>query len=138
MASSPDALASILDEPDTVIAVVGATDDETKFGHAVYRDLKRKGYRVHAVNPNRTSVDGDPAYPDLANLPRSPTLVNFVIPPPATLSVLKQCLDLGLMNVWLQPGADSPENLEFLDSHGFCYVADTCIMIESRIKRQSR
>jgi predicted CoA-binding protein len=135
MASSPDALASILDEPDTVIAVVGATDNETKFGHAVYRDLKRKGYRVYAVNPNRASVDGDPAYPDLASLPGRPTLVNIVVPPSVTLSILKQCFDLGLMNVWLQPGAESPEVLEFLDSHGFNYLANTCIMIESRIKR---
>lgn len=135
MTLSPDALLSILEAPDTVIAVVGATNNERKFGHAIYCNLKRKGYRVHAVNPNRASVDGDPAYPDLASLPGRPTLVNVVVPPSATLSVLKQCFDLGLMNVWLQPGAESPEVLEFLDSHGFSYLANTCIMIESRIKR---
>ncbi len=132
---SPDAVLTILNAPDTVIAVVGATDDRRKFGYAIYRDLKRKGYQVYAVNPNRTSVDGDPAYPDLARLPGKPDLVNFVVPPETTLSVLKQCLDLGLKNVWLQPGAENPEVLEVLVSRGFNYVANTCIMVESRIKR---
>lgn len=135
MALSPDALLDLLDAPDTVIAVVGATDDERKFGHAIYRDLKGKGYKVYAVNPNRASVDGDPAYPDLAQLPSTPTLVNFVIPPEATLSVLKQCLELGLRNVWLQPGAENAEVLNFLASNDFSYLANTCIMIKSHIKR---
>lgn len=132
---SPDAVLTILNAPNVVIAVVGATDNQRKFGYAIYRDLKRKGYKVYAVNPNRTSVDGDPAYPDLARLPGKPDLVNFVVPPEVTLSVLKQCLDLGLKNVWLQPGAESPEVLEFLATRGFNYLANTCIMVESRIKR---
>ena len=132
---APDTVLSILSAPNTVIAVVGATDNQRKFGYAIYRDLKRKGYKAYAVNPNRTSVDGDPAYPDLARLPGKPDLVNFVVPPEVTLSVLKQCLDLGLKNVWLQPGAESPEVLEFLSAHGFNYLVNTCIMVESRIKR---
>ncbi|CAI8928463.1 CoA-binding protein [Methylocaldum szegediense] len=132
---SPDTVLSILSAPNTVIAVVGATDNQRKFGYAIYRDLKRKGYKAYAVNPNRTSVDGDPAYPDLARLHGKPDLVNFVVPPEVTLSVLKQCLDLGLKNVWLQPGAESPEVLEFLSAHGFNYLVNTCIMVESRIKR---
>ncbi|HYE34692.1 CoA-binding protein [Methylocaldum sp.] len=135
MALSADNLLNTLDAPDTVIAVVGATDDKRKFGHAVYHDLKRKGYRVYPVNLNRPTVDGDPAYPDLARLPSKPTLVNFVIPPAATLTVLKHCLDLGLKNVWLQPGAENAKVMAFLASHGFNYLVNTCIMMKSRVKR---
>jgi len=135
MALSRDVLLNILDAPDSVIAVVGATDDERKFGYRIYRDLKRKGYKVYPVNPNRRTVNGDPAYPDLARLPSKPTLVNFVIPPAATLTVLKQCLELGLTNVWLQPGAGNAEVLKFLASRGFNYLVNACIMVESRTKR---
>ncbi|MGX2041006.1 CoA-binding protein [Methylocaldum sp. MU1018] len=135
MTLSPDALLDILDAPDSVIAVVGATDDARKSGHAIYRDLKRKGYNVYPVNPNRPTVDGDPAYPDLARLPARPDVVNLVIPPAAALTVLKQCLELGLNNVWLQPGAENAEIMQFLASHGFNYLANACIMIKSRSKR---
>ncbi len=124
---------TLLDEPETSVAVVGATDNESKYGHTIYADLKRKGFRVYPVNPQRDTVMGDKAYARLADLPEPPTIVNFVIPPRFTLHVLEQCLELGLMNVWLQPGAESPEVMEFIQENGFNYLANACIMVESRL-----
>ena len=124
----------LLDAPDTTIALVGATDDPAKYGHTIYHDLKRKGYQVIPVNPHRTHVGGDPAYSSVADLPTPPTIVNFVIPPPATRRVLEQCKELGLMNVWLQPGAESPGVMEYIQENDFNYLANACIMVESRLK----
>lgn len=124
---------TLLVEPDTSVAVVGATDNPSKYGFVIYRDLKRKGYRVYPVNPNRAEVDGDKAYPSLAELPETPTIVNVVVPPRVTMRILKSCLELGLMNVWLQPGAESPDAIAFLQEHEFNYLAHACIMIESRL-----
>jgi len=127
-------IASLLSEPGTTVAVVGATDNPSKYGYVIYRDLKRKGYRVFAVNPRRSTVDSDPAFKDLERLPEKPTIVNIVVPPPVAASVLKESLKLGLTNVWLQPGAESPENLAFLQENGFNYLANACIMVESRVQ----
>ncbi|MFQ5677665.1 MAG: CoA-binding protein [bacterium] len=124
----------LLDEPETTIAVIGATDDRSKFGNVIYRDLKSKGYSVYPVNPNRTTVDGDTAYKSVINLPGEPTIVNFVIHPSDTLKVLRQCFENGLMNVFVQPGAEDPEVLAFLQEHGFNYVANDCIMVQTRKK----
>jgi len=129
-------IASLLSEPFTTVAVVGATDNPSKYGYVIYRDLKRKGYRVFPVNPGRAAVDSDPAFEDLRSLPEKPTIVNIVVPPPVAALVLKESLDLGLPNVWLQPGAESPENLAFLQANGFNYLANACIMIESRGHRR--
>ncbi len=126
-------IATLLIEPETTVAVVGATDNAMKYGSVIYRDLKRKGYTVFPVNPNRTEVDGDKAYPTLDTLPESPTIVNIVVPPSVTIRVLRKSLELGLKNVWLQPGAESPESLAFLQEHGFNYLANACIMVESRL-----
>ncbi len=123
---------ALLDEADTTVAVVGATDDPSKYGSVIYRDLKRKGFRVFAVNPNRKTVDGEPAYPSLEALPDKPTIVNIVVPPKVALAVLGECRRLGLNNVWLQPGAESPEVLAYLQQNGFNYLANTCIMVQSR------
>ncbi len=126
-------IVDLLDEPDTTVAVVGATDNPSKYGSVIYRDLKRKGFTVFPVNPSRSTVDGDRAYNHLRDLTQRPTIVNVVVPPEVTLNILDQCLEMGLMNVWLQPGAESPEALEFLQQHTFNYLANACIMVESRM-----
>jgi len=127
-------IATLLQEPDTTVAIVGATDDPAKYGSVIYRDLKRKGFKVFPVNPGRDTVDGDKAYSTLADLPEKPTIVNIVVPPEKTLTVLKKCLELGLLNVWVQPGAESPEVLKFLQENPFNYLANACIMVESRLR----
>ncbi len=124
----------LLDEPDTTVAVVGATDDRSKYGNTIYRDLRRKGFRVFAVNPNRDTVEGDRAYRSLADLEEPPTIVDIVVPPRVALEVLKTARELGYLNVWVQPGAESPEVLAYLQEHGFNYLAHACIMVESRMR----
>lgn len=125
-------LAELLHDPSTSVAVVGATDDPSKTGYRIYRDLKAKGFPVYAVNPRRATVDGDPAYPALADLPEAPTIVDVVIPPAQTLKVLQRCHQLGLRNVWIQPGAEDDAVVDYLSSNGFDYLTDTCIMVHSR------
>lgn len=127
-------IATLLNRDDTTIAVVGATDDPFKYGSVIYRDLKRKGFDVYAVNPNRDTVDGDPAFTSLAALPDTPTIVNVVVPPDATIQVLRKARELGLNNVWIQPGAESPEVMTYLIENDFNYLANSCIMVRSRMR----
>lgn len=127
-------LTSLLQRPDTTIAVVGATDDPSKYGAVIYRDLKRKGFTVYAVNPNRSVVDGDPAYASLADLPEDPTIVNLVVPGHVGLRVLDDAAARGLRNIWVQPGAESPALLTKLHEGDFAYLANACVMVESRLR----
>lgn len=127
-----DPVSAALLEPGATVAVVGANDDPSKYGSIVYRDLKRKGYQVFAVNPNRETVDGDPAYPNLASLPEAPTIINFVVPPSVTLQVLAEAQALGYKLVWLQPGSASPEVRSYVDANEFEALIDACIMVRAR------
>ncbi len=127
-------IATLLHRDDTTVAVIGATDDSSKYGSVIYRDLKRKGFEVYPVNPGRDTVDGDTAYSGLDALPVVPTIVNIVVPPAATLDVLKKAKAIGLTNVWVQPGAESPEVMAYLNEHDFNYLANACIMVQSRVR----
>ena len=127
-------IATLLAEPETTVAVVGATDNPGKYGNIIYRDLKRKGFTVYPVNKNRDTVDGEKTYRSLDELPQHPTIVNVVVPPHEALLVLEKCKELGLDNVWLQPGAESSEVISFLEAGNFNYLASACIMVESRRK----
>ena len=132
-----DPITELLNEGDPVIAVVGATDNQAKYGSVIYRDLKAKGYRVCPVNPSRETVDGDPAYPDLGALPVKPDIVNIVVPPPRTLEVLDRAAELGIDNIWVQPGAEDHKVMNRLADGGFHYLANACIMVRARTKAAS-
>jgi predicted CoA-binding protein len=124
-------LVSLLLEPGTLIALVGASNDPSKYGYIIYGDLKSKGIRVVAVNPNQQTVQGDPCYFSLKALSKRPDIVNFVTPPEATLDVLGDCLALGLTDVWLQPGASDGKVVSYLENNGFNFLVNRCTMAES-------
>lgn len=125
-------LMSLLHDPETSFAVVGATDQPGKYGGIVYRDLKRKGFEVYAVNPYRETVDGDPSWPKVSDLPSTPTMAVFVVPAKRGLEVLADIARAGVNRIWLQPGASSPELIDALEAGGFDYVAEDCVMVKTR------
>ena len=125
-------LVALLSEPGASVAVVGATDNPAKYGSVIYRDLKAKGYTVYPVNLRRSTVDGDPAYPDLASLPVRPTVIDIVVPPDQTMKVLEQVVALDLDNVWVQPGAEDPEVERFIAANDLTAVVNACIMVRTR------
>lgn len=114
------------------IAIIGATDNLEKYGSIIYRDLKARGYQMLAVNPSRETVDDDPCYPSLRDLPARPDIIDFVVPAYVGLGVARTAASLALNNVWLQPGAESSELIEFLEGSGLDYDYDSCIMVSAR------
>lgn len=128
MTTFDDALA----DHTSAIAVVGATDDPFKFGGKIYRDLKRKGYRVFAVNPTRQTVDGDPVFETLADLPEPPDIIDVVVPAEIGITIAEQANELGYKRIWYQPGSESTAIVEYLEANDFEYLAGPCIMVESR------
>ena len=124
-------LIDTLNGDDPLIAIVGATDSPRKFGSRIYLNLKWKGYRIVPVNPTRDTVDGDRAYATLSDLPEAPDIVDFVVPPTRTLRILEEARELGYLSTWIQPGAENPAVVRYLDEHGFDYLVDDCIMVRS-------
>lgn len=125
-------LTPLLFEPGATVAVIGATDRPGKYGGIIYRDLKRKGFAVYAVNPYRETVDGDPCWKSVKDLPEVPDIVDMVVPASRGLEVLDDCEEAGALNIWVQPGAESPELLARLESGPFTWLADACIMVRAR------
>lgn len=128
-------LVELLNAPDTSLAIVGATDHPSKYGGIIYRDMKRKGWKVFGVNPYRSSVDGDPCYPTVLDLPEKPTIAVLVIPAKRGLDVVYDCAAADIDNIWLQPGAYSLELGNKLDDGGFNWISEACVMVLGRTAR---
>jgi predicted CoA-binding protein len=122
----------LLTNPTTLIAVVGATDAPGKYGGIIYRDLRSRGHRVVAVNPNRTTVAGDPSYPDLASLPERPHIVNLVVPARIGRKVIDEWSSLGGESVWFQPGSYDNALVAKARGAGLDVIDGDCVMVVSR------
>ena len=111
-----------------VWAVVGANIDPGKYGNMIYRKLKSRGYRVYAVNPNHDEIDGDRCYKDLTSLPEKPDVIDMVVAPKHGKSVIEEAVQLGIKNVWLQPGTYNDELMGMIDGKGLNAVK-ACVLV---------
>lgn len=110
-------------------AVVGASDNPEKYGHQILINLKNRDYEVYPVNPRLETIEGMKCYASLADLPEKVDVVDFVVPPQATEAVLKECRELGLNRIWLQPGSESEAAIDFCRENDMQVVHSVCVMM---------
>ena len=110
-------------------AVVGATDNPQKYGNQIVKNLKNRGYEVYPVNPRLKELEGLSCYPGLADIPVKVDVVDFVVPPGATEETLKQCKELGLSRIWLQPGSESETAIAYCHENNLKVVHSVCVMM---------
>jgi predicted CoA-binding protein len=111
------------------IAVVGVSRNKDKFGNMIFRELRSKGYKVLAVNPNADMVEGERCYPGLGALPEKPDGVVLVIPPQETLNLIHEAAQLGIEYIWLQQGANSLKGEELCKEMNLKFVSGECIFM---------
>ena len=116
---------------EITIALIGATNDKSKYGNIIYRDLKRKGISVFGINPKATTIEGDPAFHSIDELSSRPDILNFVVPPKIGFEMVRDLAAKGYDNFWFQPGAESEEIIEFLESLKKNYLAYACVMVQT-------
>ncbi|MBL7074263.1 CoA-binding protein [candidate division KSB1 bacterium] len=114
---------------DKKYAVVGASRDRKKFGNLVYRMAKERGFTVWPVNPNAGEVEGDPCYSSLKDLPQPVDGVVLVVPPEVSRKVAEECLNLGVKNLWFQPGSASEEVLVWCREKGLNTYSRRCALL---------
>lgn len=113
-------------------AVVGVSADREKYGHRVFASLIGSGYDVEGVNPKNGEVLGRTIYRSLAELPQPPEVVDLVVPPAVTEQIVRECAQLGLTRVWMQPGAESDAAIRFCHDNGIQAVWGECAMVHRR------
>ena len=88
-------------------AVVGASANPLKYGHKCLLAYINKNLPVYPVNPRAGTILGRQCFPDLRSIPVAVQSVSIVTPPEVTEAVVEEALELGISNLWMQPGADS-------------------------------
>lgn len=94
--------------PKTV-AIIGASTDRRKYGNKAVRAFAQQGYRVVAIHPHAAEVEGVQAYRSILDVPFAVDMASFYVPPAVGLRVIDDVARKGVPEVWLNPGAESPE-----------------------------
>lgn len=83
------------------VAVVGASEDQTKFGGRLFRMLLRHRFpgAIYPVNPSRSAVFGIATVPDVASLPEAPDLAVVAIPTKLVPDAVAACASCGAKGV---------------------------------------
>ena len=92
-----------------VVAVIGASNDKSKFGNRAVRAFRQQGYTVVPINPHEAEVEGLKAYASVLDVPGPIDMASFYVPPDIGEQVIADVARKGIAEVWLNPGADSDE-----------------------------
>jgi uncharacterized protein len=123
---------NLLRSTGTRIAVVGASNDPSKFGNIIVEDLIEHGYQVFPVNLNEAMIAGLPVYRSLEDVPKPIDIVDVVTPPDVTREILEDAESAGVGLVWLQDGSFDDDVLADAAAAPFKTVYDACIMVVAR------
>ena len=114
------------------IAMVGASNDKTKFSYGVLRVLHETGYEMLPVNPNPelTEIRGIPVYRSLEEIDRPVDMVEVFRPKEELYAIAEQAIAIGAKVLWGQIGVYDDRAAELAEAAGLKVVMDRCPKIE--------
>jgi acyl-CoA synthetase (NDP forming)/GNAT superfamily N-acetyltransferase len=111
----------------TSVAVIGASTDPSKIGHAVLANLLRANFTgpVYPVNPATRSVRGVRAYASVTEIPDEVDLAVVAVPAAGIDEVMDSCLEKGVTTL-------------VVVSAGFADVGGSGVVAERRLVSEAR
>jgi len=103
-------------------AILGASADRNKFGNKAVRAFRQQGCTVYPIHPKHSAIEGLPACKSILDLPVRPNLVSVYLRPPVLLKILPDIAARGCDELWLNPGAESPEVLAEAERLGLSVI----------------
>lgn len=110
-------------------AVAGVSRDPKKFGHVMFKDLRKKGMDVVPVNPKAETIDGVKCFSSVSELPPQIKGLIFMTPKEETLSVAREAIAHGITDLWIQQGAESKSVIAALENENVNLIHNQCIMM---------
>ena len=111
------------------LAIAGVSRNPKKFGRQVYEHLKKGGFTLYPVNPNMDNLDGEDCYKSINDLPGEVDRIYIVTPAGQTAESVRQSLEKGIRNIWIQQRSDTSEALELLKDQDINIIHNKCILM---------
>ena len=107
-------------------AVAGDVLNPSKYAYKIMNSLKSNGFNAVGVNlsNNRQGV-----YNSLSDIPYKVEVLDLCINPNNGIKILQEAHELKIDKILIQPGAESPEILNFCHSNGMEAIQG-CALVE--------
>ncbi|MDG2356450.1 MAG: CoA-binding protein [Paracoccaceae bacterium] len=124
-------LAKILSSVKT-IAMVGASNDRTKFSYGVLRVLHETGYEMIPVNPSLVGreIRGLKVFPSLESINKKVDMVQVFRRADDFPKIAEEAVEIGAEVLWGQIGVKHPEAAKIAEQAGLKVVMNRCPKIE--------
>lgn len=113
-----------------VIAVVGHSDRPSRVSYQIAQFLKSRGYIVYPVNPILSSIDGQPCYPSLKEVPEAIDIVNVFRRSKYVMEVTEEAISIHAKTLWTQLGIFNAIAARKALESGLNVIMDACIKVE--------
>ena len=126
-----EAAAEFLEQERFAVAGVSRSGDAA--ANYIFKRFRESGREVYAINPNAETVDGEPCYASLADLPARVDAVVVGTHRDQALDIARQCKVAGVQHVWfhrsIDGGSFTPEAGELCASYGANVIPGGCPMM---------
>jgi uncharacterized protein len=110
------------------IAILGASNDRSKYGNRAVRAYQAQGWTVYPINPKETTIEGLPVFRSIAEISGPLDRVSLYVPPLVGIHLLEAIQAHGTKELWVNPGSGSPELLAKAESLGL-NVVEACSLM---------
>jgi len=110
------------------VAIIGASSNRQKFGNKAVRSYASQGHEVFPVNPNEAEVEGHKTYASARDIPGGAESALLYVPPRVGIDVLDDLAAAGIRDVYVNPGAGSPELMEKGEQLGLNMISACAIL----------
>jgi uncharacterized protein len=94
------------------VAIIGASNDRSKFGNKAVRSYRAHGHRVFPVNLHEEKIEGEPVYRSIRDIPADLDATLVYVPPQTTLTLLDEIASKGPGQLYLNPGSENAAVIE--------------------------
>ena len=111
------------------IAIVGASNDRRKFGNRAVRAYARQRWEVYPVNPHETTIEDWQVYHSIDDVPvERLDRVSLYVRPDVGMRIVEAIARRQPRELWLNPGAESPELIARAEALGLAVVVACSIV----------
>lgn len=131
-ATLKEKVADFLSQEHIAIAGVSRDPSGAAAANGIYKRFRDMGYHVYAVNPKADSVEGDPCYHSVKDIPAQVDGVVIATPESAAEQVVRDCYDAGINRVWMHSGIHSmgvsvsQSAIDFCNEHNMLVIGGAC------------
>jgi hypothetical protein len=89
-----------------VVAIIGASNNRSKFGNKAVRAFRAEGHTVIPINPHEAQVEGIRAYASVLDVPGTIDMATMYVHPEVGTALLAELEQKHIPEIWVNPGAE--------------------------------